>query len=61
MTDNIHIDNELLKGVKSISNDRMLKIVIEILKYKIKVVASHHQLSFEDAKTLVLNELAEKM
>ena len=41
----------------NISDDKLLKIIIEILKYKIQTVADFHQISWNDAKDLVLSEL----
>ena len=41
----------------NISDDKVLKIIIEILKYKIQTVADFHQIPWKDAKDLVLDEL----
>lgn len=45
----------------NISDDKLLKIIIEILKYKIQTVADYHNITWDEAKDLVLSELAEGM
>lgn len=45
----------------NISDDKLLKIIIEVLKVKIHAVATEHQLTWNEAKDLVLSDLYEKI
>lgn len=40
-----------------ISDETKLKIILEILRYKIRKLMQEHQISWEDAKHFVLDDL----
>ena len=41
----------------NISDDKLLKIIVEVLKVKIQTVSDYHQISWDESKDLVLSEL----
>ena len=44
-----------------LSDETKLKIILEILKYKIQKMMQEHQISWEDAKYFVLDDLKETL
>ena len=41
------------------SDEKFINVVVEILKYRIRQIMDLHQISFEEAKALVLDTLGD--